>query len=158
MAKFLKSFFQTEKRSHSYEGSAEDDKTDLPPPMEGRRKLSVSRSGRMKQAQKKRLSLSLEIFGNDALQIQEKPKTLEYHVNSISKSPLPVNRRRRSGDSKISSDSEKNAKSEKSLSIATSETDAKQKRNIGEHNIEQKKTPEEEIDTAFEIIDKTLSA
>lgn len=62
MAKFLKSIFQPTdvRRTVSYEGSSEEDRE---PPLDGRRKLSISRSGRMKQAQKKRLSLTLDIYG-----------------------------------------------------------------------------------------------
>ncbi|CAG9794776.1 unnamed protein product [Diatraea saccharalis] len=156
MAKFLKSFFQTEKRSHSYEGSSEDDRMDLPSTMEGRRKLSVSRSGRMKQAQKKRLSLSLDIYGNDTLQMPEKPKKMEYHVNPITSTANFTNQRRRSGDSKTSSESDKSIKSEEKNDPKTTEIvqDAKQRKM---DIVEKVKTPEEEIDTAFQIIDNTLS-
>jgi hypothetical protein len=59
MAKFIKSLFQTEKKPVVLEEIADE-----PPSLDSRRKLSVSRSGRMKHSQKKRLSLTLDIFGD----------------------------------------------------------------------------------------------
>lgn len=65
MAKFLKSIFNTSERRKlpRHECEAEDDKTDSPP-LDERRKLSISRSGRLKQANKKRHSLSLDLYGD----------------------------------------------------------------------------------------------
>lgn len=64
MAKFLKSIFNpAEKRKvPRHDDATEDDKVEEPP-MDGRRKLSISRSGRMKQANRKRHSLSLDLYG-----------------------------------------------------------------------------------------------
>lgn len=67
MAKFLKSIFNpAEKRKVSqYETEGGDEKTENSLPMDDRRKLSISRSGRMKQANKKRHSLSLDLYGDE---------------------------------------------------------------------------------------------
>ncbi|KAL0811403.1 hypothetical protein ABMA28_009806 [Loxostege sticticalis] len=148
MAKFLKSIFQPTdvRRTVSYEGSSEDDRE---PPLDGRRKLSISRSGRMKQAQKKRLSLSLDIYGAEGQNLPtEKPKSVEYHVNPASP---PIrdnsNQRRRSGDSRTSTDSGKVVlRSQRNQVTVVS----KEKRNTNPVVM----SPDDEIDSAFEIIDK----
>ncbi|KAL4708590.1 hypothetical protein ACJJTC_014198 [Scirpophaga incertulas] len=139
MEKFLKSLFQSDKGKAREE--PEDDKE--PPPLEGRRKLSVSRSGRMKQANKKRLSLSLDIYGDDQHQMQEKIKTREYHVHSMSAPVADSNQRRSKTDIKSSTEDDRFPKKEShKLPEAL----------VLEDKI---KTPEEEIDSAFEIIEKT---
>ncbi|XP_013138024.1 PREDICTED: uncharacterized protein LOC106102948 [Papilio polytes] len=121
MAKFIKSFFQTpsDKRRNSQYG--EEDGT-LTPPLGGRRKLSISRSGRMKQSNKKRHSISLDLYGEN-LQSSEKIKTVEYHVNA------PVNQ-------SVKNDLKHDDKVERRHSMEV-------------------RTPEEEIDIAFNVIDKT---
>lgn len=65
MAKFLKSLFQTtpDKRKISQYGTEHEALGDVTPPMGGRRKLSISRSGRMKQTNRKRHSISLDLYG-----------------------------------------------------------------------------------------------
>ncbi|CAG5013879.1 unnamed protein product [Parnassius apollo] len=123
MAKFIKSFFQTapDKRKNSQCGTENDgDVSVLTPHL--RRKLSISRSGRMKQTNKKRHSISLEIYGAN-LQCAEKPKTVEYHVNT------PVNQ-----------------------TIKTPDLNNENK--IQRRHSTDVRTPEEEIDIAFNIIDK----
>ncbi|KPJ19162.1 hypothetical protein RR48_05472 [Papilio machaon] len=122
MAKFIKSFFQTpsDKRRNSQYGNEEDGT--LTPPLGGRRKLSISRSGRMKQSNKKRHSISLDLYGEN-LQSTEKTKTVEYHVNT------PVNQ---------------------SVKNDLKHEDKTQRR----HSMEVR-TPEEEIDIAFNVIDNT---
>ncbi|XP_063369252.1 uncharacterized protein LOC134657615 [Cydia amplana] len=74
----LMSFFQPEKRraSKKEEGLEERDVSVV----EDRRKWSISRSGRMKQANKKRHSVAKDLYGETCAPV-EKPKTLEYHVN-----------------------------------------------------------------------------
>ncbi|XP_045780464.1 uncharacterized protein LOC123877658 [Maniola jurtina] len=115
MAKFIKSFFNTtERRKNSrFEENEEDKSNSLPLG----RKLSISRSGRMKQAIKKRHSLSLDVY-NQETQIIEKPKNAEVQKTQRPERP---------------SVTENNSKTEKRHSL----------------NVE------EEIDTAFEIINKT---
>lgn len=61
MAKFIKSIFHPSERRKSRYEEGEEDKA-VAPPLDGRRKLSISRSGRMRQANKKRHSLSLELY------------------------------------------------------------------------------------------------
>ncbi|CAK1594556.1 unnamed protein product [Parnassius mnemosyne] len=125
MAKYIKSFFQTapDKRKNSQSGTENDgDVSDLTPHLSGRRKLSISRSGRMKQTNKKRHSISLEIYGAN-LQCTEKPKTVEYHVNA------PVNQ-----------------------TVKT--TDLNNEDKLQRRHSTDVRTPEEEIDIAFNIIDK----
>ncbi|XP_034837222.1 uncharacterized protein [Maniola hyperantus] len=74
MAKFIKSFFNTtERRKNSRYEENEEDKSN---PLPLGRKLSISRSGRMKQAIKKRHSLSLDVYNQDT-QNAEKPKNTE---------------------------------------------------------------------------------
>ncbi|XP_063834820.1 uncharacterized protein LOC135083991 [Ostrinia nubilalis] len=147
MAKYIKSIFQPSetRRTVSYEGSSEEDRTD--PPLDGRRKLSISRSGRMRQAQKKRLSLSLEIYGADGENLPtEKPKSVEYHVNPASP-PVQTftNQRRRSGESRGSSDSGKVILRGQGNQVTV----------VCKENTSPVVTsPDEEIDSAFEIIDK----
>ncbi|XP_045526460.1 uncharacterized protein LOC123715480 [Pieris brassicae] len=99
MAKIIKSIFNTSERRKS---RFEDKEEDVPSP-DLRRKLSISRSGRMRQANKKRQSLSLEVYGQEH---QDKQKTVDQK----------------------------------------SETKRRQSTEL---------SPEEEIDSAFEIIDKT---
>ncbi|CAH2059364.1 unnamed protein product, partial [Iphiclides podalirius] len=121
MAKFIKSLFQNtpDKRKPSQYGGEHEDLSDITPPMGGRRKLSISRSGRMKQTNRKRHSISLDIYGEN-LQSTEKPKSVEYHVNAPGKQ------------------------------TDLNKVDKQQRRHSSEV-----KTPEEEIDIAFNIIDKT---
>ncbi|XP_048001552.1 uncharacterized protein LOC125238306 [Leguminivora glycinivorella] len=73
----LMSFFQPEKRRAKKEEDIEE--RDVPA-VEDRRKWSISRSGRMKQANKKRHSVAKDLYGEACVPV-EKPKTLEYHVN-----------------------------------------------------------------------------
>ncbi|XP_068625554.1 uncharacterized protein [Battus philenor] len=125
MAKFIKSFFQTttDKRKNSQYGTEHEDVCDLSPPLGGRRKLSISRSGRMKQSNRKRHSISLELY-RENLPSSEKTKTVEYHVNAPSSQPV--------------------------INFDLKNEDRTQRR----HSTEVR-TPEEEIDIAFKIIDKT---
>ncbi|KAG7297451.1 hypothetical protein JYU34_019451 [Plutella xylostella] len=125
MAKFIKSFFNGQRRA-----SKQDIDEDFTPPLDSRRKLSISRSGRMKQANKKRHSLSLELYGDNHQ--REKPAAKEYHVHGKSYTDNS-NLEKQKTDPKTA---KKNEPSDKG-------------------NSEQIKTPEEEIDSAFEILDKT---
>ncbi|VVC87891.1 unnamed protein product [Leptidea sinapis] len=112
MAKFIKSIFSTgERRKSRYEDGKDDDNA---PHMDLRRKLSISRSGRMKQANKKRQSLCLDLYGKK-IQSCEKKSTESLNTSQNRKEHNIDNDRRRSTDL----------------------------------------TPEEEIDSAFEIIHKT---
>ncbi|XP_039760646.1 uncharacterized protein LOC120634237 [Pararge aegeria] len=111
MAKFIKSFFTNDRRKNSCFEESEEDKN-IALSLDGRRKLSLSRSGRMKQTNKKRHSLSLDVYNQD-IQMSEKPRNTELQTASVTKDNKPENVRR-------------------SLSA------------------------EEEIDTAFEIINKTI--
>ncbi|XP_041985347.1 uncharacterized protein LOC121737727 [Aricia agestis] len=101
MAKFIKSIFHTGERKYKHD---DEDKTEASPPLDDRRKLSISRSGRLK-ANKKRQTLSLDVYGQEE-----------------------------NTDSKCDK-----SKSEKD----------------GKEGQSQETTPEEEIDHAFEIIDKS---
>lgn len=58
---FLKSIFTPEKKKDST--LDEEDKNDFTPPFDERRKLSISRSGKMKQANKLRNALSSDLYG-----------------------------------------------------------------------------------------------
>lgn len=69
MAKFIKSIFHTSERRKSRYEEGEEDRNNVVPPMDGRRKLSISRSGRMRQANRKRNSLSLELYNQVSIGI-----------------------------------------------------------------------------------------
>lgn len=59
----LMSFFQpTEKRKPAKFEEESEDRSETPPPDE-RRKWSISRSGRMKQANKKRHNVTIDLYG-----------------------------------------------------------------------------------------------
>ncbi|CAK1541045.1 unnamed protein product [Leptosia nina] len=103
MAKIIKSLFTTSERRKSRLEDKEEDN----PPQDLRRKLSISRSGRMRQANKKRQVLSLDVYGQE-IQNSDKQKQVDLKDNAEVK-------RRQSTEL----------------------------------------SPEEEIDSAFEIIDKT---
>nr|XP_026498801.1 uncharacterized protein LOC113402709 [Vanessa tameamea]XP_026498802.1 uncharacterized protein LOC113402709 [Vanessa tameamea]XP_026498803.1 uncharacterized protein LOC113402709 [Vanessa tameamea] len=122
MAKFIKSIFHTtdRRRTSRYEES-EEDKPNVAPPLDGRRKLSISRSGRMRQANRKRHSLSLELY-NHEIQMTEKSKCNEYHTNNQKQASIEINQ------------------------TTNFSNQLNQTTEI--------KSPEEEIDSAFEIIDK----
>lgn len=108
------SFFQSEKRRTSKkEEDIEERDVSV---VEDRRKWSISRSGRMKQANKKRHSVAKDLYGETCAPV-EKPKTMEYHVNTLVK-PL------------------------ENASIKPDESPS------------ELKSPEEEIESAFEILDK----
>ncbi|XP_049880915.1 uncharacterized protein LOC126377242 [Pectinophora gossypiella] len=140
MAKFLKSFFTPDKRKTSRMEGEGEEVNDFTPPMDGRRNLSISRSGRMRQAHKKRHSLSMELYG-EKNQPTEKPKSVEYHVNK-SEATLQQNKRsstEQEVNKEVKEHAEKNVKEDK-------------RRN----SVDMIKTPEEEIESAFEVIDKVL--
>ncbi|KAJ0170810.1 hypothetical protein K1T71_013582 [Dendrolimus kikuchii] len=147
MAKFLKSIFNpTEKRrAPHYEGEAGDEKTENALPMDERRKLSISRSGRMKQANKKRHSLSLELYGDENMQSTDKPKTMEYYVNNAVSAPADFADRRKSADVNSAPD----FNSEKSVSIRDSPENKQRRLSAGASS------PDEDIDSYFEVIDKS---
>lgn len=65
MAKFLKNIFHTTDRRKAphYESELEDERSESPQSGTTRH-LFISRSGRMRQANKKRHSLTLEIYGD----------------------------------------------------------------------------------------------
>ncbi|XP_023940893.2 uncharacterized protein LOC112047856 [Bicyclus anynana] len=113
MAKFIKSFFSADRRRSRNEECEEDKNIALS--LDGRRKLSLSRSGRMKQANRKRQSLSLDVYNHD-IQMSEKPKTTEIQT-AQRKSVIEENKT---------------------------------------ENVRRSLNAEEEIDTAFEIINKTI--
>ncbi|OWR51770.1 hypothetical protein KGM_207208 [Danaus plexippus plexippus] len=115
MAKFIKSIFNTTERRKSRYEDAEEDKNNFTPPLDDRRKLSTSRSGRLKQANKKRHSLSLELY-NQEMEMYEK---------------------RNSNDS----------------NVANKQNESKISKNI--QNSTEIITPEEQIESAFSVIDKT---
>ncbi|XP_012546732.1 uncharacterized protein LOC101735880 [Bombyx mori] len=144
MAKFLKSFFTpSEKRKHSkHDGETEDGKTDFPP-LDERRKLSISRSGRLKQANRKRHSLSLDLYG-ESNQCIEKPKSREYHVQIASSDLITdKNQRRKSADSN-------NYIHTKTERFHKTKTQDNKQSNVNDAGV----CPETEIDSAFEIIDR----
>lgn len=63
MAKFIKSIFYTnDRRKNSKHEEGDEEKVTNALPLDGRRKLSISRSGRMKHSNRKRHSLSLELY------------------------------------------------------------------------------------------------
>ncbi|CAB3258382.1 unnamed protein product [Arctia plantaginis] len=123
--------------------------------MDGRRQLSISRSGRLRQANKKRHSLTLELYG-DTIDIDQikKHTHVEYHVHGPASNTAPTtfdgNDNRLDDDSSIEDMKTENV-------IRTEHT--------FEVNLEKKlnalalesgnKTPEEEIDNAFDVIDKS---
>lgn len=117
MAKFIKSIFNTDKKQSKSNDSLEENREDFTPPLDIRRKLSISRSGRMKQ-NKKRRSLSLEVYG-DNYHLADKQTSKEYHVH---------------GKAFTQNSSEKHKT-----------TETVRKKSV---------TPDEEIDNAFQIIDK----
>ncbi|KAM3960657.1 uncharacterized protein ACR2FA_005247 [Aphomia sociella] len=104
MAKFIKSLFQPNdvRRSESYDEPTTEDT----PPLDSKRKLSMSRSGKLKQLYKKRHSLSMELYGENYKQL-DKPKSLEYHVNNTTKMEMRTHQRKKSTDSKTSQDTNK---------------------------------------------------
>lgn len=65
MAKFIKSIFTPEKRRNIYDDELEGEGET--PPLDERRKLSMSRSGRLKQSYKRRQQLSVEVYGGEVL-------------------------------------------------------------------------------------------
>ncbi|KAI5645653.1 hypothetical protein NE865_02320 [Phthorimaea operculella] len=129
MAKFIKSIFTTEKKKPS---SEEDANCDFTPPLDQRRKLSISRSGRMKQANKKRFELSPDLYGEETIQY-EKPKNKEYHVNKV----IDIDPNR-----------------QPSLDRQSKEEKIEEHKRESANNRSGEKSPEEEIESAFEIIDK----
>ncbi|CAH0597714.1 unnamed protein product [Chrysodeixis includens] len=150
MAKFLKSIFQpTDRRKSTYnENDGEEEKTETSP-MGTKRQLSISRSGRMRQANKKRHSLALELYG-ETIQIDtvEAPKSREYHVHTPSRTaPADLAVTPTTKFEKAIQDSiDTNAEVEKTL-----ETHFDTNTSI----VAAATSPEEEIDSAFEIIDKS---
>ncbi|XP_075986569.1 uncharacterized protein LOC142983528 [Anticarsia gemmatalis] len=149
MAKFFKSIFHTtDRRKSTFEGEGEEEVKADTPPMDGRRQLSISRSGRMRQANKKRHSLTLELYGETIhIDAVEKPKSVEYHVHSPVSPTAPANFDK---DNRLDDDSD--------IEIIQKDID-----NPFQVSLENKlkalengaKSPEEEIDNAFEIIDKS---
>ncbi|XP_013185146.1 uncharacterized protein LOC106130768 [Amyelois transitella] len=141
MAKYLKSLFTpSEKKSRTivYEGDLEDGE----PPMDSRRKLSISRSGRLKQANKKRHSLSKDLYGENYTPA-ERPKTMEYHVNQPVKPDITIDSNRRwSADAKVAEPTD-----EKSTNLNPTVVDRRPSTDA--------RVLETEIDNAFEAIDKT---
>ncbi|CAH2096975.1 unnamed protein product [Euphydryas editha] len=118
MAKFIKSIFlTTDRRKNSRHEEGDEEKVNNALPLDGRRKLSISRSGRMKQANRKRHSLSLEVY-NQEIQMNEKRKSVDYQTNQ---KPIVMEM---------------------------------QTTNMQRSCTPPLKTPEEEIDRAFEIIEK----
>lgn len=66
MAKFLKNLFSTSSMKIKQDKSTEEEPPrELPIPYDTRRKLSISRSGRMKQNLKNRGKLNGELFGEE---------------------------------------------------------------------------------------------
>ncbi|CAG4978827.1 unnamed protein product [Colias eurytheme] len=110
MAKIIKSLFNSSERRKLSRFEEKDEENSIPP-QDFRRKLSISRSGRMRQANKKRQSLSLDVYGQEhADKIKAENASNKEHQGK------PESKRRHSTDVI---------------------------------------NPDEEIDNAFEIIDKT---
>ncbi|XP_026728928.1 uncharacterized protein LOC113494701 [Trichoplusia ni] len=151
MAKFLKSIFQpTDRRKSTYENEAEEEKTETSP-MGTKRQLSISRSGRMRQANKKRHSLALELYG-ETIQIDtvEAPKSIEYHVHSPSRTApadLAVTPTTGFGKAIVAEDA--------TAINAEVPTTLETHFDIDTSVVVPATSPEEEIDSAFEIIDKS---
>lgn len=159
MAKFLKTIFSSSserKRSSkcSDKGLDDDGRNDFSVPGDDRRKLSISRSGRMKQNNKKRAQLSSEVFGEE-LQVQHKPTTIEYHVHRKKpqvdqQQPQEVSKTKDNVDiTEGSTEGNNNARS--SLTLTTNLQDERRK--------SQDLTPEEaqiEIDNAFKILNTAV--
>uniref|UniRef100_A0A2A4K1X8 Uncharacterized protein n=1 Tax=Heliothis virescens TaxID=7102 RepID=A0A2A4K1X8_HELVI len=155
MAKFLKSIFQpTDRRKPAYEHEAEEDRSESPQPA-SRRQLSISRSGRMKQANKKRHSLTLELYG-ETIQIDavENPSPMEYHVHAPSHTAPPVLEPNSTNTGRFDT-----ADMNDVIDLPNQSTDLAKTIDI---TLEAKlrtvgieKSPEEEIDNAFEILDKS---
>ncbi|XP_030023850.2 uncharacterized protein LOC115442820 [Manduca sexta] len=119
--------------------------------MDGRRKLSISRSGRMKQANRKRHSLSLDLYGENGQNTcsTEKPKVIQDNGPTSAPADIEGDRqnRRRSADDY----NEPKVIHSKTVDVvANSGSQSKHRRLSVEP-----KSPEEEIDSAFEIIDKS---
>ncbi|XP_047036255.1 uncharacterized protein LOC124642008 [Helicoverpa zea] len=156
MAKFLKSIFHTTDRrkpSH-YEHEVEDERSESPPP-ERRRQLSISRSGRMKQANKKRHSLTLELYG-ETIQIDavENPVPMDYQIHSPSHT-APADLEPYSANPGRFDTADMNDV----IDLPDQSTDLAKTIEV---TLEAKlstvaieKSPEEEIDNAFEILDKS---
>ncbi|KAH9643178.1 hypothetical protein HF086_010630 [Spodoptera exigua] len=125
---------------------------EVSPPQAGtRRQLSISRSGRMRQANKKRHSLTLELYG-ESIQIDaiEKTTTREYHVNTPSHTApavveSPVKTRLGTVD--------REDRYPKSMSTDISTFDIPLDNAV--KTVSKEISPEEEIDNAFEILDKS---
>ncbi|XP_026754162.1 uncharacterized protein LOC113514310 [Galleria mellonella] len=141
MARFLKSLFSNnDKKSDLHDAPSEDI-----PPQDMKRKYSMSRSGRLKQSNKKRHSLSLELYGENYQQA-DKPKSMEYHVNNPPIFEVKTHQRKKSSDSKTSQDSNR------SLSVRqrTLERGSEEKNQRTSTDIFL-----QEIDNAFDVIGKS---
>ncbi|GBP80814.1 hypothetical protein EVAR_60441_1 [Eumeta japonica] len=126
MSKVLKSFFPSNEKRISTKNHDNEITEDHPLPLDSRRKLSISRSGKMKQTNKKRHTLSPDLYGNfNTLQMPERQSSMEYHVHSKTFTEQIQN------------------------GGATAAIETEPKRPSGGAT-----SPEEEIDSAFEVIDK----
>ncbi|XP_038219747.1 uncharacterized protein LOC119838007 [Zerene cesonia] len=92
MAKIIKSLFNSTERRKLSRFEEKDEENSIPP-QDFRRKLSISRSGRMRQANKKRQSLSLDVYGQD-----NTDKTKAEIAGSKEKQGKPESKRRHSTD------------------------------------------------------------
>ncbi|XP_059050637.1 uncharacterized protein LOC131845572 isoform X2 [Achroia grisella] len=122
MAKFIKSLFNTSdtKKSDLYDGTPSEDST----PQDIRRTYSISRSGRMKQYNKKRHTLSMELYGENYQQA-DKSRSVEYHVNNSTIFEVKTHKRNKSSDSKTSQDSNRSALSHRQRTLERSNEENK---------------------------------
>lgn len=161
MAKFFKSIFHTTDRRmaphYREEADTDEDRSESPQTVT-KRQLSISRSGRMRQAPKKRHSLTLELYG-EAIQIDavEKPQAMEYHVNTPSHTAPAVLGPRKSRFGSTEPEEVKPKEVDPSTEFANFDVVPLQKKlsTVALNVDPAAKSPEEEIDLAFEILDKS---
>lgn len=158
MAKFFKSIFHTtdRRRAPHYNEHADADEERSESPSAGtKRQLSISRSGRMRQANKKRHSLTLELYG-ETIQIDavERPQPMEYVVNTPSHTAPAALGPRKSRFGSTEPEDIQPREVDSSTEFATFDVVPLQTK-LSTVAIDSPKSPEEEIDQAFEILDKS---
>ncbi|KAF9805029.1 hypothetical protein SFRURICE_002526 [Spodoptera frugiperda] len=152
MAKFLKNIFHTTDRRKAphYESELEDERSESPQSGTTRH-LFISRSGRMRQANKKRHSLTLEIYGdNIQIEAMEKTTSREYHVNAPSHTaPAVVESPAKTRLGRVYRED----RYPKAMSTDISAFEIPLDNTV--KTVAKEISPEEEIDNAFEILDKS---
>ncbi|KAJ8709714.1 hypothetical protein PYW08_009718 [Mythimna loreyi] len=159
MAKFFKSIFHTtdrRKAPHYRDDPDVDEDRSESPQAGSKRQLSISRSGRMRQYNKKRNSLTLELYGETiSIDAVEKPQAMEYHVNAPSHTAPAVLGSRKSRFGSTEPKEVKPKEVDSSAEFAIIDVVPLQSKLSTVAIDTSAKSPDEEIDLAFEIIDKS---